>query len=518
MKLRDPQTTLEMAKRQVVENGFYIPLYDFDTDALLFTPEDFDRYQQEWNQRVQVPVWEYSFRVGDAKGSHKPAGEYALPTEAGELKRYYVKFANYDFPAGESHVVEREQEEQSRIWNEYLADSIYKHMGIAVPETAVVKVNRTVGHASAEVSTNIERSASDFGPNARGVARVSEMVRVEESSEEARLTTKDGFLVDAMLGNWDIALEKNLVFSGGKALRVDNGGALLYRTREGRKTNFGQPVFELETMKGSYEGLTRADVQTQLGVLAERFTNDAIDQLVDSVRLNSTDRTVLKNVLRQRRDYVLTYYDQTEEIVAAEISQDGKLVQSALTAETFEDGAIAQVLPEWVKLVGEEGYQHNGILLGDHIKGAVSTLKSLPEYASLSDKEKSLALTAALFHDIGKPTGQKGTDVPRDYTHEIPSAQMAGEYMTKWGYSKGDIKTVIQVIVNDGIASDIARGGVRDERKNLSPQQLKALADSPSALKILRAVNRADVIATVGQEGFDVIASEYNQYFDQALS
>ncbi len=142
--------------------------------------------------------------------------------------------------------------------------------------------------------------------------------------------------------------------------------------------------------------------------------------------------------------------------------------------------------------------------------------QSLPEYQSLSDKEKNLGLVAMLFHDFGKPTGLVIDQVERDFEHEVPSAQLAANYMRQWGYSESDIRTVIKVIINDGIVSDIARGKVRDQRKNLTPDQLRqVMGNNSQAMRILRAVNRSDVIATVGEQAYGNIEDPYNQYFDQ---
>lgn len=330
---------------------------------------------------------------------------------------------------------------------------------------------------------------------------------------------RNGFIADALLANWDIVANSgNVISSGGRLIRIDNGGSLLFRARGERKTAFSGVVTELESMKASYPGLTQEDIQSQLGVLRERFTDDAISQLVDSARLSSQDREYLKNALTQRRDYILSYYSTEEQTPEAkEISDEGKRIDSSLRAEAFDDTIISAVVPEWQRLIGEEGYQHNGVLLGEHLRNAVSTLKYLPEYWSLSEREKGLALVATLFHDIGKPTGRRDAEVTRDFEHEIPSAQTAAEYMRRWGYSEADARAVIQVIINDGIVSDIARGKVRDERKNLTPQQLREAINNPTALKILRAVNRADVIATVGVDGFNAIADAYNKYFDEVL-
>lgn len=40
--LRDPHSTFEKAKQEIVNNGFYIPIYDLATQQLLFTKEQYN--------------------------------------------------------------------------------------------------------------------------------------------------------------------------------------------------------------------------------------------------------------------------------------------------------------------------------------------------------------------------------------------------------------------------------------------------------------------------------------------
>lgn len=317
--LRDPSATATKAMASIVENGFYIPLYDFDMN-LIWTPQQFDEYRKAWNLVVEVPVWDYSFKVGDAKGSHRPAGEYMLPSEGGGQRKYYVKFAEFNFGSADD-ALQREQEERSKIWNEFLANRIYRHLGIPVANTQVVKVNRTYGYASQEITAEPTILAErPIRPDARMYAHVSEWIDQDEAVDQTVVAQKlkDGFLVDALLANWDITKEGNVVTSKGEVLRVDSGGALLFRARGERKTQqeIGEIVPELESMRSSYQGLTESDIQNQVRLLQERFGDQDINALADSTRLHETDRNLLKQVLRGRRDYIINHFSSPTPLAA----------------------------------------------------------------------------------------------------------------------------------------------------------------------------------------------------------
>ncbi len=470
--LRNGEAALELAKRSVLDNGFFIPVYDFE-GKLLMTPDEYDQARADHNMEIPVAIWDSSLKVGEQLGSN-PGGQYMIPTERGP-QRFYVKFAS---PEG-----------TDQIWNEQLADAIYRHMGINVPNTSIVRMDGSLGHAS-------------------------QMVAVDEQTNVTDL--KDGFIMDALLANWDIvANSANVISSGGHVIRIDNGGALLFRARGGRKDDFNGVVSELESMRNGYPGLTPQDIQKQVEQLRQGFTDQSIDQLVDGVRLSQENRDLLRQTLRQRRDYVLSYYQSGQaESTVVNPETRGHLEQ-ALRADQLDDQVLTQLVPQWARVTGGEGYQHNKVLLGDHIRSAIATLKYLPEYWSLSEHDRNLALVATLFHDIAKPTGRKEDQVIRDFDHEMPSAQMAAQYLKTWGYTDDDIQTVVQVIINDGLVSDIARGKVRDQSKSLTPEQLRQRLPNPSAVNILRAVNRADVVATVGVQGFQTIEPAYAGFFDQ---
>ena len=270
--ITSPETSLAECKKKIVEGGQYIAVYGLSGE-LLFTPQDYDAMVTDRNLRVPVEVWDYSLKTGGQRGSN-PGGEFTVPTERGPVK-YYVKFGS--------------EQGEDQLWNEQLADNFYRHLGLAVPDTKIVKVEGSYGHAS-------------------------EILPLDGSQCE---DLKNGFVADALLANWDIVYNaQNALAVQGKTYRLDNGGALLFRARGERKgEDFGREVRELgvgeerqrlgKGMRQEYPGLAKADIEKQTRVLRRELTDEAIDDVVDSVRLAAADRQQLKTLLRQRRDYII---------------------------------------------------------------------------------------------------------------------------------------------------------------------------------------------------------------------
>ena len=508
--LRDKDVTLAQAKEVVLENGIYIPIYDIQGE-LIFTPEEYDAARADLNLSVSVAVWDYSLKTGEKAGSNE-GGTFTVPTVDGPVK-YYVKFERLD--------------STDQIWNEHLGNLLYEAGGLAVPKTQVVWVDGSYGHASEIIEEAVPGAAPDI---------------------------KDGFLMDALLANWDAVYnEANTMVVDGKTVRVDAGGGLLYRAQGGRKELFSEVVGEVQFgvdkkrlglgMRQMYPGLTEADIKAQAKIMKEKLTDDVIDEKVDSVRLPLADRALLKRILKARRDYIIDWAAGFSESTSTKLTGELEAVVSSapetnssnpeLTSNTgeltdrgrqavtlIEEGADADelkdIVPGWKNLTSEEGYQHNGVLLGNHIKEAVQILKSLPEYEALDKPDRRLAVLATFFHDFGKPTGRQDEKVPRDRSHDVPSADIARQRMTEWGFSEEDIQVVTAAILHDGIVSDITRGK-GGANQDLQPSELASrLGNNARVLRILRALNTADVLATVGENRFRT-RNAYEKYWEQVF-
>ena len=475
-------TMLDSVEKSIIENGFYIPIYDLE-GKLIFSVEDYDRMANERNMRIPINIIDYATKTGEQLGSN-PGGSYLLATDSGQ-HQYYIKYAREGLSPWQG---------QDRIWSEYLADSIYREAGIAVPESEIVRIRELNqdGHASKWLEGEADPSIARDGNYA------------------------DGYIIDCWLANWDVQHDQNLRSIGGIVYRLDNGGSLLYRAQGTRKTNFDEIVTELETMRSSYRGLTPERIREQVSRMTTVFTDEKIQQLVNTTRLPIADKEYLIRTLIARRNYISSQFSTESERIISVTPERGAVIVRKISDLTASQEELTQEIAEMGRIFGEEGYQHNGDHLGGHIRTVVSSLIAFPEFTSLDEHSRDLAVIAAFFHDFGKPTGARGQAVERDFDHETPSAAAAASYMKVWGFSDRDIATVVRIINNDGVVSDIVRDKVRDEGKRYTEEQFAELIGDINTLRILRLINRADIIGTVGIAGYDGISQKYEAFFDQA--
>lgn len=262
--LRNPEMTIEEARTAVLENGFYIPIYDLDGN-LLFTPEQYDKEFKDRNLSVQVETWDFSLKTGEQLGSN-PGGEFTVPAED-DPEKHYVKFG------------ERGTKEETQMWTEVIADRIYQACKIDVPESKIVRCEGSYGRSS-KMFTPQEGSTPDFSK---------------------------GFLVDLVTQNyWDMKPENAKVDEQGITQRLDNGASF----PEYRGT---QIEFDLEGLlddalqerfPSQYEQIAREELEGQAKDIADNLTPDKVKEIVNSARLPSEMREKLEADINNRVELV----------------------------------------------------------------------------------------------------------------------------------------------------------------------------------------------------------------------
>ncbi len=318
-----------------------------------------------------VSAWK---QVGPQSGSN-PGGLFEAPDGA----RWYVKF-----PA-----------QAARAHSEMLAAELYRLAGIEVPELRLVSRGNDVGVAS----------------------------RIIEGLKQAKATLRsgkvtgvyEGFATDAWLANWDVVGlgYDNLMVAAGRAIRVDTGGALLFRARGASKgAAFGKTVGELDSLRDAkanaqaaavFGKMTEAQVKASVArVLAIR--EEAIRETVArygfgtaSARADLTDLLLARqadlakrfpDVVKQVSHAIEAAADQMRgEIKAGLIDLDAVILSAikgiatrASTALELKDiERVAAAATSWASLVEQAGRRVSADTmrsLTEHYQGWIARLQA----------------------------------------------------------------------------------------------------------------------------------------------
>lgn len=156
-------------------------------------------------------------KVEDIKESVYLGGSSGVRAGIYKGETFVVKKARKSEPVeGESNT--------DQIKEEYIAEQIYKAMGFAVPQSRVYdnglhKVSKFVDGKDLRVF----KAESGYGGEPEKYKGIKEQV-------------KKGYVLDALLANWDVVgqIEDNIrLGDDGEVYRMDSGGALRFRARGG---------------------------------------------------------------------------------------------------------------------------------------------------------------------------------------------------------------------------------------------------------------------------------------------
>ena len=256
-------------------------------------------------------------KTGNQKGSN--TGGFYQDTTTGE--RYYIK----------------EPASADIARNELLAAKLYEAAGVEVPELSLMEEGGVTRLASKIVDGITQDAAALKAGKVAGVG--------------------DSFIVDAWLGNWDVAGMgfDNLLIKGGRAVRVDVGGALRYRAQGGLKgAKWGDTVDEIESLRDPrtnsqtaavFSRVTREDmIAGARKVLA--MSDRKIDDLVDRFGpLDPKDAAALKATLKARREDIRKRYPEADETPKFEPVPPGVRVTKAEQREIVAARANGYTIP-----------------------------------------------------------------------------------------------------------------------------------------------------------------------------
>jgi hypothetical protein len=170
--------------------------------------------------------------------------------------------------------------------SEATADQLYRIMGASVPGSKYIET----GGQSYKVAEYLE-GAETLGSWESG--------KTQKQKQEVYEQLREHFVVDALLGNWDVAGQTNdnvMVTKDGRAVRIDNGGSLTFRAQGTKKTadQFAPEVNELKTLRDSatsagqtaeiFKGISDSEIHDQIERVIEKR-----DELLEATRAAEGD-------------------------------------------------------------------------------------------------------------------------------------------------------------------------------------------------------------------------------------
>lgn len=337
--------------------------------------------------KIKVDLKDFTEYNGGSKGSN-PGGYYY--SNSNPADRYYFKFLDED-----------------RVHNEILANKLYKLAGVEVPEVGVVIDAEGKAGLASRIIDGLENNVSKL--------------------TSGKITgIEDGFIVDCWLANWDVVgagYDNMLIKDGLRAIRADNGGALLFRARGGKKGGaFGKEVSEIEGLRDSkknptsskiFKNVTRAHMKAGAKKLAT-ITDDQIKKLVDeySPNLSAYEKENMVDILIGRRDYITDYFVEYER-TAAIIPEMADL--TTLQAQTLDVAKVrGAIKSETIQALKKHGFTRSEInQLSQKVYEQMRFCTNIPlEEGPYSDVYKALFKAPELKNQFVRGTGGEGAQCP----------------------------------------------------------------------------------------------------------
>ena len=210
---------------------------------------------------------------------------------------------------GKQYVVKAGASEGQSV-DEFLANQIYYMLDVPVPRSILL--------ASGSLAKEYIYKERDVDYN---------------EYSDLKLIAK-GYVADALLGNWDIYKNDNIIIKEGTItpFRIDSGGSLRYRARGGKKENFGREVTELETLKENNPKLKPyiTDKVIKNGIekvikekenILDLFKDDGSFRIKMEARINYLERVLNEINDRRGTDFV----DEDVEVKDAKTTKLSKL-------------------------------------------------------------------------------------------------------------------------------------------------------------------------------------------------
>tara|TARA_R100001591_G_scaffold16777_1_gene23150 strand:- start:6385 stop:9909 length:3525 start_codon:yes stop_codon:yes gene_type:complete len=255
-------------------------------------------------------------QTGDQAGTQK-GGFF---TDAATGQQFYVKYPK-DIDSAK---------------NEFLAATLYRMFGVAFPEP------KLVGNSNGE----IVGIASKVIPGAK-VITPDDFAKLPPEVKEK---FADDLIIDMFMGNWDVvgnAPNFNIMqMPNGSVIRIDPGGALIFRAQGGTKKINEMAIDEIKSMLDPKKNPTTFKVFQATGMTPDAFLSKAqaaaarifetdqseINAIIDILDFTPDNAAKLKSLITNRRQALTEYSPEFLRTQQATSTKKGTIVANSLSS------------------------------------------------------------------------------------------------------------------------------------------------------------------------------------------
>lgn len=255
------------------------------------TPKETTSYEGE----KTLDMGHFKFAVRSERSLGGSGGAVAM-MDTKSLATFVVKSAHGD------------KNSRAQLAQEALADDIYNQMGISASMSQILTSTKEGGGMT-------YHKVAPLYFNVKNLGALS-----EADKKKAFENVKQGFVLDCLLLNWDVVganMDNIVVDEKLNVRRIDNGGSLLFRARNGEKPESAltAEVKEIESMRSSknpvtqevYGSITDDEIKAQVEDIVK--AKDGILALVEGARgLNSLETDTIKSLLEKRINWLEETY------------------------------------------------------------------------------------------------------------------------------------------------------------------------------------------------------------------
>ena len=276
---------------------------------------------------------------------------------------------------------------EAHLREEMTADAVYRALGANVPEFQQYRD-----------ANGVLVKLSRYIPDTTSLANLDAKAR-----KKAIAQLREGFAVDALLGNWDvIGLDEDNVLIGkdGTVYRIDNGGAMRFRAQGQPKTPeaFNGGVVDLWGMRdkainrsaaGVFGTLTPAEVARQARDVTTNWLRADMESVIGALQTDDA----LYDILTERVTNMRRYARQSMTLTADKY-RDPYVERFTKSYQQLMQGGLAAALPKELTHDPTQGnderyvYDENGKLF-DHLRSATTASGRKSAFAIMQETMKA---------------------------------------------------------------------------------------------------------------------------------